>query len=135
MTETTVLIPVRYPLTDPGVRTLSHALDLAASLENPTLYVLHVNLIHKGGDVTTDELRRAVEDEFGTIPEASYNTRKAFLLDEEILNEAGEVGADHVVIGASLRSRLRQIIERSLHLSVDLDSFLADHLDAELVVV
>lgn len=36
MTETLIVVPIRYPLQAPGVRTVGRALELAADHENPT---------------------------------------------------------------------------------------------------
>lgn len=135
MSRETLLVPVRYPLTDPSVETVAHAADLAAEFDDASLYVLHVNLIHKGESVTPNELRAAVERELESPPSASHNVTNAFLLDEAILNETAQVGADYVVIGRTLRGRLRQLVVDRLNLGVDLASVLDDHLDAELVVV
>lgn len=135
MSQTTLLVPIRYPLSDPSIETVQRAVDLAEGFDDAHIYVLHVNLMHKSGRVTPNELRTAIERELGVVPNASYNVTKAFLLDEAILNETAQLGADYVVIGHSLRGRLRQLVADRLNLGVDLESVLAEHVDAELVVV
>lgn len=135
MDEILFLVPLRYPLEEPGVRTLRQALELAAEHENAQLYILHVNLIHKNEHVERDALVRAVEREFGSLEHASYHVRNAFLLEEAILYEAVQQEADYVVIGADTRARWRQILAHRLDMDIDLEAFLQRHLTATLVVV
>lgn len=133
--KTIVLVPVRYPLKAPNVATLRRAADLAAQCDEIHLYILHVNLLYNDEDVSRMDLQRAIEQAVGPLPNASYHVRDAFLLEEAILNEACYQNADYVVIGRSLRSRWHQLLATRLGMTVDLETFLKQHLDGNLVVV
>ena len=135
MTGQTLLVPIRVPLTDAGRHTVRHAIEHATSLGGAHLYVLHVNVVHDGDRVSRADLQRSVEAEFGPLEDASYHVRQSFLLEEAILDEAIQQDVDAVIIGRSRRRRLRRILEHRLDLSVDLESFLGQHLEADLVVV
>lgn len=131
----TLLVPIRVPLKEPGKRTVTHAVDRAAELGGAHLYILHVNLLYRDESVTRPELARHVEETTGPLPDASYHTRETFFLEEAILDEASHLEPDYVVIGRSRRRRWRRLLANRLGTSVDLESFLRRHLDAELVVV
>lgn len=135
VSQTTVLVPVRHPLSDAGVQTITRAVELADEFDDAALYILYVNLLQKNERVTPRDLKAAVEQELGPLANASYNVANAFLLEEAILNEAAQEDADYVVIGHSLRGRLRNLIADRLDLGVDLEGVLREHLDAELIVV
>lgn len=135
MTGQTLLVPIRVPLTDASKQTLRGAMEHASSLDGAHLYVLHVNVVHRDDRVTRADLQQCVEEQFGPLENASYHIRETFLLEEAILDEAYQQDVDAVVIGHPRRSRLRRILENRLDLSVDLESFLEKHLDADLVVV
>lgn len=135
MSQMRILIPVRYPLREDSVRTLKRAVELAEGNENAHLYILHVNLLHRGEHVERDDLVRAVEREFGTLADASYHVRNAFLLEEAILYEAVQQDVDYVVIGRDTKARWRQILADRLDIDTDLEVFLERHLNATLVVV
>lgn len=135
MTETVFLVPIRYPLTEFSIETVKRAVELAADHENSHLYILHVNLLHRDERATRDDLASAVTREFGPLQNASFHVRSAFLLEEAILYEAVQQDADYVIIGRDTRARWRQILSDRLDIDVDLERFLRDHLNAELVVV
>lgn len=135
MSEPTLLVPLSYPLKDHGKRTVRHAIELADRLENAHLYFLHVNLAYKGKTVKKRHLVDAVTREFGTLPNASYHVREAFLLEEAIINEATQQDVSHVIIGKDRKARWRQILAERLDIDVDLAAHLGQHLSAEVVVV
>jgi len=135
MSETTILVPVRYPLRTASVQTLQRAAEIAAERNGTHLFVLHVNLIQAGEDVSRSELQRSVESKAGPLPTASYHVRDAFLLEEAILNEVGHQNVDYVVIGRSRRARWRRLLANWLGIGVDLEAFLQKHLSGELIVV
>ncbi|WP_158059528.1 universal stress protein [Halorussus halophilus] len=135
MHETGFLVPIRYPLQEGSVRTLKRAIELADEYENAHLYILYVNLLHKGVHVERDDLVRAVKQEFDSLPNASYHVRNAFLLEEAILYEAIQQDVDYVVIGKDTRARWRQILSDRLDIDTDLEVFLQRHLNTKLVVV
>lgn len=134
MPRTAVLVPIRYPLAASSVQTVSRAIDLAEGFDDAHLFILHVNVLHRGEDVDRTELRRAVEDEVDPPASASCHVRDAFLIEKAILDEATQQDADYVVIGESLRARWRQLLADRLGVGVDLEAFLHHRLNAELVV-
>jgi K+-sensing histidine kinase KdpD len=135
MSETTILVPVRYPLEEQNVRTIKKALDIAEQQGDAVLSILHINVIHKNERVTRDDLVSAVESKFGRLANARYEVSKAFLLEEAILNEAIQQKAEYVVIGKDRRARWRRILSSLLGKNVHIESFLQKHLNANLVVV
>lgn len=56
VSQTTVLVPVRYPLTKAVKKTLSHAIELAGEFDDDAIYILYVNLLQKCEGVTANEL-------------------------------------------------------------------------------
>ncbi|APW98012.1 universal stress family protein [Halobiforma lacisalsi AJ5] len=116
------------------METISHAIDVADELDDSHLYILHVNVLHKGDDIDRTEFRRTVEERIETPPYASCHVRDAYLLEKAILEEAAEQDADYVVIGQSMRARWRQLLTDHLGVGVDLEGFLDQQLNAELVV-
>jgi nucleotide-binding universal stress UspA family protein len=94
--------------------------------------VLHVNLYQNGGRVSRADLKRAVESEFGRLQRARYAVRSGFLVEETILNEAAEEGADYVVIGRKQAGRWRRMI-RSLVDDPDVETYLREKLDCSVV--
>lgn len=131
---TTILVPIRYPLKAANTRTLQRAIELAGEIGPAHLYVLHVNLIHRGEHVSRADLARAVQAEVGSLENASYHVRDAFLLEEAILYEVVQQNVDYVVVGKSLRSKWRRLLTAHLDTTVDLERFLRTHLEAELIV-
>ena len=130
---TTVVVPVRYPLTDHSKRTLAEAIRVAEEC-NAALTVLHVNLYHRGREVSRAELKRAVENEFGRVAHARYVVREGFLVEETILDEVAAEEADAVVIGHKQASRWRRML-RKLTSDPDIEGFLREKLDAEVLTV
>ncbi|RNJ26765.1 universal stress protein [Halosegnis longus] len=128
---TRVVVPVRYPLSAHSRRTLETAIDLARD-HDAELTVLHVNLYQNDGRVTRRELRRAVEQSFGSLDNARYVVRSGFLVEETILDEIVGEDADYVVIGRKQASRWRRMV-RSLVDDPDVESFLREKLDAQVV--
>lgn len=134
MSENILLVPVRYPLEEASVGTLQQAIELSEAHERAHLYILHVNLLHRGRHVERTDLTRAVEREFGALENASYHVRDAFLLEEAILYEAVQQDADYVIIGKDRKARWRRMLSNRLGIYIDLEAFLSEHLDAKLVV-
>jgi K+-sensing histidine kinase KdpD len=129
-----LLVPIQFPMTEDSIRTVSQAMDLANQLDDPHIYILHVNLAYRGKPVKRPELQRSVEAAVGFLPHASYHVRDAQLLEEAIIDEAKQQGVDYVIIGHSQRARWRRALATRLNMTVDLESFLPQHLDAEVVV-
>ena len=134
MNRATVLVPVRYPLQEASVETIAHAVDVADELGDAHLYLLHVNVLHKGEDVDRTQFRRAVDEQVDTPPETSCHVRDAYLIEKAIHKEAAEQDVDYVVIGQSMRAQWRQLLADYLGIGVDLEAFLENQLNAELVV-
>jgi nucleotide-binding universal stress UspA family protein len=130
---TRVLVPVRYPLSTHSERTLSAAVDIAND-RDAALTVLHVNLYQDGGKVTRADLKAAAEAAVDVDVHTRYVVRKGFLVEETILDEAADEGADVVVIGTKQAGRWRRMLRR-LFDDPDVDAYLREHLDCEVVTV
>lgn len=130
---TLVVVPVRYPLTDHSRNTLRRGVELAER-EDAALTVLHVNLYQRDQRVSGRELRRGIEEEFGTIDRARYVVRDSFLVEETILDEVAGERADFVVIGHKQVSRWRRALRRLLD-EPDIEGYLRERLDCEVVTV
>ena len=128
-----VVVPVRYPLTKDSSRTLAEAIKLAEA-EDADLTVLHVNLYQNSTRVSRSELKTAVEEEFGHLPNTRYVVRTGMLVEETILDEVAANDADVVVIGSKQASRWRKMIRRLVD-DPDIERFLREELDCDIVTV
>ncbi|SNZ04297.1 Universal stress protein family protein [Natronoarchaeum philippinense] len=128
-----VVVPVRYPLTVHSKNTLSKAIEIARE-RDAELTVLHVDLYHNSHNVTRSELKQSVEAAFDTPRKVRYAVRKGFLVEETILEEVASEAADVVVIGHKQAGRWRSMI-RKLVDDPDVESYLRDRVDCELVTV
>jgi nucleotide-binding universal stress UspA family protein len=130
---TRVVVPVRYPLTEHSKGTLAEAIRVAEARDG-ALTVLHVNLYHRGREVSRADLRRAVESEFGHLSHTRYVVREGFLVEETILEEVAAEDADVVVIGHKQAGRWRRML-RKLTSDPDVDAYLREKIDAEVITV
>ena len=130
---TLVVVPVRYPLSRHSKATLAEAIDVADE-RNADLTVLHVDLYQNSHRVSRRDLKSAVEEEFGTLPQARYVIRRGFLVEETILEEVVAEAADVVVIGSKQASRWRGMLRRFLD-DPDIESFLKGKLDCQVMTV
>jgi len=130
---TQVVVPVRYPLSDHSRETLAEAIRIAEE-KGATLTVLHINLYQDTTRATRSDLKRAVEEEFGPVPNARYAVRQGLLVEESILEEAATEDADVVVIGKKQAGRWREMI-RGLVDDPDIEAFLRQELDCDVVTV
>lgn len=89
---TTILVPIRNPLTDQSARTLAVAGRLAHDNAPADLRVLHVNLLQTGDNTQTADLTRAISSTLDGV-EASVTTRQGFLVEEVILEESIQIDA------------------------------------------
>lgn len=121
--QTTILVPIRYPLTDESSNTLAAAGRLAHDRGPADLRVLHVNLLQTAGDIQTTELTRAISAVLDGV-DASVSTRRGFLVEEVILEEAMEINADVIVIGAKQKATWRQLLSRVVGNEAAVGSFL-----------
>ena len=128
-----VVVPVRYPLASHSRGTLTEAITVAQK-EEADLTVLHVNLYQNSHRVSRTELKRAVEEEFGSIPRTRYAVRSGMLVEETILDEVAGEGADIVVIGRKQVSRWREMVRRLVD-DPDIERFLREELDCDVVTV
>lgn len=128
-----LIVPVRYPLTDHSKRTLSEAFSIARD-NDAEITVLHVNLYQNGRGITQDDLRYAVEGEFGRLSDTQYVVRTGFLVEEAITDESIGEDADIVVIGKSTPSRLRRLLRRVFP-TADIETALRERLDCPVVTV
>lgn len=124
--RTTILVPIRYPLTDESAQTLAAAGRLAQQHAPTDLWVLHVNLYQFDDKTQTEELTRAISSTLDDV-DASVSTRRGFLVEEVILKEATQINADVVVVGANQRTRLRRLLSRVLGNEPDVGSFLQEN--------
>lgn len=128
---TLVVVPVRYPLSEHSRATVRRAIDVADE-HDAELTVLHVNLYQNEGAVTRTELKQAVEGAFGRVDNARYVVRSGFLVEETILDEVAEEGADFVVIGQKQASRWRSMVRRLVD-DPDVEQYLRSELDCEVI--
>jgi len=130
---TRVVVPVRYPLSEHSRATLAEAIRIAEERE-AALTVLHVNPYQSSRSVSRRDLREAVQAAFGHLSNTSYVVRRGLLVEETILEEVAAEGADVVVIGQKQVGRWRAMIRRLID-DPDVEHFLQDELDAEVVTV
>jgi nucleotide-binding universal stress UspA family protein len=129
----TVVVPVRFPLSEHSRATLAAAVDVARERETD-LTVLHVDLYQENRGVSRAQLKRAVEREFGPVERARYVVRRGFLVEETILDEVAAEDADVVVIGRKQAGRWRRMLRRVLD-EPDVEGYLREKLDCEVVTV
>lgn len=132
--KTTILVPIRYPLTDQGARTLAAAGRLAQEHAPADLRVLHVNLLQNGHITRTQELTDAISSTLDDV-DAVVTTRKGFLLEEVILEEASQINADVVVVGANQQAFWRKLLGRLLGNGTEVVSILRDRTANDIEVM
>lgn len=129
----TVVVPVRYPLSEHSRATLAEAIRIADE-RDASLTVLHVNPYQSSRSVTRRDLKRAVEESFGRLPKTSYLVRRGLLVEETILEEVAAEEADVVVIGQKQAGRWRAMIRRLID-DPDVEEYLETELEADVVTV
>lgn len=130
---TQVVVPVRYPLTEHSRATLAEGIEVAEAAD-AALTILHVNLYQDNGTVSRRQLKNAVEDAFGRLPNTRYVVRSGLLVEETILEEVAGQEADVVVIGKKQASRWRAMVRRLVD-DPDVERYLSDELDCRIVTV
>jgi len=130
---TTTLVSVRYPLSEDGHRTIQRGLDHVSD-DGDSLIVLHVTLLQNGDKLNRQQLREAVEREFGEIP-THYVVRQGYVLEEAIIDEAARQNADRVIVGKTKRGRIRRRLGQLFGLYPDLETELTRNLKTTLEVV
>lgn len=121
--HTTILVPVRYPLTEPSSRTLAAAGRVAFDRAPADLRVFHVNLYQNGDTTRTADLTSAISSTLEGV-EASVTTRQGFLVEKVILDEATDISADIIVVGKNQQSFWRRVLNRLLGNDPNISSFL-----------
>jgi nucleotide-binding universal stress UspA family protein len=127
----TVVVPVRYPLSEHSERTLRTAIEVARE-RGANLTILHVNLYQDGRRVTRTDLKDAVERSVGPLDNARFLVRRGFLVEETILEEVAAEEAEAVVIGHKQAGRWRRMMEK-LSNDPDLETFLKQNLDCDVI--
>jgi nucleotide-binding universal stress UspA family protein len=128
-----VLVPIRYPLSEFSKATLRAAAHRAREA-NANLVVLHVTPYHANGNVTRRDLKRAVERVVGRLPNARYLVRSGLLIEETILEEVAAENADVVVIGKTQAGRWERILRRIAD-DPDVERYLRRELDYAVLTV
>jgi nucleotide-binding universal stress UspA family protein len=128
-----IVAPVRYPLTERSKRTIERAAALAEE-RTADLIVLHVDLYQEEGYVTRTQLKRAVERAFGRPPRVRYVVRRSFIIEQTILEEVADEGADVVVVGRSRVGWVRRTLRRPIG-DPDVERLLREQADCEVVSV
>lgn len=131
---TTILVPIRYPLTDQSAQTLAAAGRLAHKNAPADLRVLHVNLFQTDDKTQTEDLTRAISSTLDDV-EASVVTRRGFLVEEVILEEAIQIDADIVVVGANQQATWRQLLSRLLRNDPAVGMFLRENTPDEIEIM
>ena len=130
---TQIVVPVRYPLSEHSRATLAEAIEIAKQ-EGGSLTVLHINLYQNGRQVSRSELKRAVESEFGHLPDTRYSVRSGLLVEETILDEIASEETDIVVIGKKQAGRWRKMLQRITD-DPDVETYLRERVNCEIVTV
>lgn len=132
--DSTILVPIRYPIGDESARTLVEAGRLAERRAPATLVALHVNLIQYDEGYRAQELTTAISSVLEDV-EAAVVTRRGFIVEEVILEEADQLDADVIVLGADRRSRWRRLLRRLTGNDPDIGSYLRQHTTSRTDVV
>lgn len=132
--QTTILVPIRYPLTDDSIRTLAAAGRLAHDRTPADLRVLHVNLFQNSDNTQTADLTRAISSTLDGV-EASVTTRSGIVVEKEILAEAIQIDADVVVVGANQQPTWRKLLSRLFRNDPAVASFLRANTPAEIEIM
>lgn len=131
---TTILVPIRYPLRDESARTLAAAGRLAHDNAPADLRALHVNLYQTGDATQTEELTRSISSTLDGV-EASVTTRRGFLVEEVIREEATQIGADFVVVGSSQHPWWRNLLRRLAGNDPAIASYLRENLTDKIEIM
>ena len=132
--KTTILAPIRYPLTKASTQTLSFANDLFESTDKGEVYVLHVNIFQNGDKTRQGEIRQAISPLFEEFT-PTVITRSGFLVEEIISTEAVELGADVIVVGKSQKPKWRRLVSTLVGNEPAVESHLREQTTATVEVV
>ncbi|WP_338729879.1 universal stress protein [Haladaptatus sp. DJG-WS-42] len=132
--RTTILVPIRYPLTEQSARTLTFAAQIARETASAELVVLHVNLFQTSDKTQIDEIRRAISPLLDGVA-ATVLTRRGFLVEDVILEEAAQSAATMVVVGANQRPTWRKLLSRVTGNEVVVADYLRECLTPDVEIV
>lgn len=132
--ETTILVPVRYPLTESSIRTLVYAADLASKHNDSECIVLHVNLFQAGDRTQRQEIVNAIEPIIEDHDPA-ITVCTGLILEEAIAEEVFQTGADIIVVGENQQSLWQRILSRILGTDHSLPAYLRKRTPATVEVV
>lgn len=134
-THMKILTPLRYPLTAESTQTLAHAKQLASNAddEHVQLFVLYVNIFQNQDNVQEAEIRRAITPLLNGLPVAVL-TRRGFLVEEVILDEAQYLDVDYVVIGKNKRPWWRRVLTQLVGGEIELAPFLRKNAGPDVAV-
>lgn len=121
--HTTILVPVRYPLTESSSRTLAAAGRVASDRAPADLRVFHVNLYQNGDTTRTEDITSAISSTLDDVA-ASVTTRQGFFVEQMILDEAIDISADVIIVGKNQQSFWRRVLNRLLGNDPNISSFL-----------
>lgn len=129
----TVLVPIRYPLTATSTQTLEYVSDRLTEVPTADLRVLHVNLLYQDDRSRPDQIARAIDPIIGEH-DPEVVVRRGVLLEEVIRGEAARCGADLIVLGQDPRSRWRRLLSRLLWSDPDIAAYLRTHTETPIEI-
>ncbi|WP_332897161.1 universal stress protein [Haladaptatus sp. CMSO5] len=133
--RTTILVPIRYPLTQQSAHTLRFAAKLAREATAAELVVLHVNLFQTNDKARMSEISQSIVPLLDGV-EATVLTRRGFLVEDVILEEAAQTEATTVVVGANQRPTWRKLLSRLTGNEIVVADYLRERLtNVEIVEV
>jgi K+-sensing histidine kinase KdpD len=124
--RTTLLVPIRYPLTDDSARTLATGGRLASERAPANLVVLHVDLLHHHESTKTTELARAIDATLEGVA-TRVTTRQGFLVEREIVESVRQWDADVVVLGERHEATWRRYLRRLFRRDRGFAAYLSSH--------
>ena len=129
----TIVVPVRFPLTDRSLRTLREARRIVKERDG-RLIILHVNLYQEARRTNPSDLKNAIEEEFGYMPRTRYAVKDGFILEQTLVEEILAEAPDVVVVGAR-RGGISGLIRRFIYDEPDMIPIIEEELDCEIVTV
>lgn len=131
--SSTILVPIRYPLTAESTRTLEYAGELADREGDAELKILHVNLSHFNQAAHSREINQAIAPIVGEY-DPEVIVQNGFLVEEMITEEALRLNADIIILGGNRRPRWRRALSRLLWNDPDIPSYLQANVEATVEI-
>lgn len=107
-----ILVPLRYPITVMGKKTLKKAKEIAK--KDDYLIIYHVNLLYEDESISKKQLQKTVEEiipEFKDNKKVTYSVENSYLLDESILKKISTSRIGAVIMGKSMIPRWRKFLK------------------------